>query len=239
MKPLEFTYTVKSTDVDMYRRIGLSSLFRLLQEAAISHTIAIGVGRDKTLDRGLLWVVTQQQADVTRLPEYDETITVSTWPGKSMHLFFPRFWRISDMSGQALIEASSYWVLMEETTRKIAFPEKHGIRIDEYPDPLNSRLPRRLRLEGGAFLGNFTVPYSYTDLNGHMNNARYFDLAQDYMPVSMRGRTPARVSAEYIGEASIDETVSLTGDSSEDHFHLVGSVQKPIFQVQLLFSDRQ
>ena len=232
---LEYPYTIKSTDVDMYRRLRLSSLFSLLQEAAISHTIQIGIGHDKTLDRGLLWVVTQQTADITRMPVYDETVTISTWPGKSLHVFFPRFWRITDKAGSTLIEASSYWVLMEEKTRKITFPETHKISIDEYPDPINKRLPGRLRLQGGTQTGRFTVPFSYADLNGHMNNARYFDVAQDNMPQDLLSKTPSKVSIEYIGEARLGDTVTLFSNCEPDRFSLIGRAEKPVFQLQMLY----
>ena len=63
---------LRSKDVDMFRRLRTSELFRLLQEASIRHTELLGMGRDKTLDRGILWVLLMQRAEITRMPEYDE-----------------------------------------------------------------------------------------------------------------------------------------------------------------------
>ncbi len=80
---------LKNRDVDMYRRLRTSRLFELLQEAAIAHTEALGMGREKTLDRDLLWVVTLQRAEISRMPEYDETVRVESWPGETMHVLFP------------------------------------------------------------------------------------------------------------------------------------------------------
>ncbi|MBQ1305318.1 MAG: hypothetical protein IIY44_02855, partial [Erysipelotrichales bacterium] len=54
------TYTLKSKDVDMFRKLRISRLFEMLQEAAIAHTEELGCRRDKTLDKGFLWIVTQQ-----------------------------------------------------------------------------------------------------------------------------------------------------------------------------------
>ena len=59
-----------STDVDVYRRLRLSALFTRMQEAAIEHTTALGAGREKTLDKGFLWIVTQQQVQIRRMPEF-------------------------------------------------------------------------------------------------------------------------------------------------------------------------
>ena len=62
---------LRSKDVDLFRRLRLSRLFELLQEASIRHTEQLGMGREKTLDKGLLWVVTMQRCEISRMPEYD------------------------------------------------------------------------------------------------------------------------------------------------------------------------
>ena len=55
----------------MYRRLRISTMFEWFQEGSITHTEELGCGREKTLDKGLLWVVTLQRAEIGRLPLYD------------------------------------------------------------------------------------------------------------------------------------------------------------------------
>ena len=69
-------FRILSSDVDLTRKIRLSILFTKLQEAAIAHTIELGVTREKTLDRGLLWAVTQYRLKTDRMPEYDDQVTL-------------------------------------------------------------------------------------------------------------------------------------------------------------------
>ncbi len=69
---------LRSKDVDMFRRLRTSQLFRLLQEASIRHTEELGMGRDKTLDKGILWVLLQR-AEITRMPEYDERLVLKSY----------------------------------------------------------------------------------------------------------------------------------------------------------------
>ena len=120
---------LRSKDVDMHRRLRSSVLFELLQEAAIAHTEALGMGREKTLDRGLLWIVTMQSAEIRRMPEYDEQIRLLSWPGDTMHLFFPRHYRIEDAAGETLIRANALWMLVDQESRRMVFPEPFGIKI--------------------------------------------------------------------------------------------------------------
>ena len=49
-----------SEHVDCFQRLRLSTLFELLQTASIRHTEALVMGRDKTLYRGLLWIIARQ-----------------------------------------------------------------------------------------------------------------------------------------------------------------------------------
>ena len=123
------TLLLRSKDVDMYRRIRLSRLFELFQEASIRHTESLGMGRDKTLDKGVLWVLLMQRAEITRMPEYDETIVLKSWPGQTMHLLFPRYYSVETVQGEPLIRAGALWSLMDARTRKVVFPERYGIVI--------------------------------------------------------------------------------------------------------------
>ena len=70
---------IRSEQVDMTRKLRMSELFRLMEEASIAHTEELGCTRDRTLDRGLLWIITRQQAEIEELPAYDEEITVRSW----------------------------------------------------------------------------------------------------------------------------------------------------------------
>ncbi len=215
-------YQILSSDTDANRRLRLSRLFTMLQEASIAHTTELGMGREKTLDRGLLWIVTLQQANIARLPVYDERIVLKSWPGRTMHLLFPRYYRIEDRAGNALVEASALWALMDQTTRRVVFPEQYGIRIRGVHTGKEIALPAAPKMPQQPEESVFTVPYSYVDLNGHMNNTRYLDLAEDRMPEALRTRAITRVQTEYAKEAREGDTILLQSEATETGFYLTG-----------------
>ena len=107
MQIYEKRYKLKSSDVDMNRRLRTPVLFTMLQEAAIAHTEELGMGREKTLDRGLLWIVTMQRAEIARMPGYDEEIVLRSWPGRTLHLIFPRYFSIETAAFSARALRSS------------------------------------------------------------------------------------------------------------------------------------
>ena len=121
---------LRSRDVDLYRRLRTSTLFEFLEDVSIRHTEELGVTREKTLDRGLLWMVTLLRAEISRMPEYDEHVTLESWPGETMHLLFPRYYRLLDAAGETLVSASAIWTLVDAKLRRVVFPDRYGIRID-------------------------------------------------------------------------------------------------------------
>ena len=226
-------YKILSSDTDLHQRLRLSRLFTFLQEAAIAHTEQLGAGREKTLDRGLLWVVTLQHAKIARLPRYDEHILLESLPGEMMHTFFPRYYRITDAHGNELVNASALWMLMDCDTRTMVFPQQVGVTIDGETPPWQSFLPRTPKLPTAGETQAFTVPYSYVDLNGHMNNTRYFDLAEDLMPDTLRDASVQEILTEYTGEAKLGEEILLTRETQETAFLLAGTAQKRLFRIAI------
>ena len=236
MSVYERELLLRSSDVDMHRRLRASVLFGLLQEAAIRHTEQLGMGREKTLDKGILWVVTLQSAEITRMPEYDEKIILRSWPGKTMHVLFPRYYSLYTTDGDPLIRVSSFWALVDSRTRKLAFPERYGIEIDgvttEDEIPLPSA-PKPIECTEGR---QFTVPFSYVDLNGHMNNTRYFDLADDCIPCAAEGRPIRRILTEFSREIRFGEPVDLRwGHDGNDWFFSGLSDGAPLFRMRMTY----
>ncbi len=235
MSVYETSCKLLSADVDARRRLRLSRLFTFLQEASIAHTTELGMGREKTLDRGLLWIVTLQQVKIDRLPVYDETVKLLSWPGETMHLYFPRYYRMEDGDRRTLLTGSALWALMDQESRKLVFPEEYDVRIDGARELAPLGLPAVPKPPKAGEKEVFTVPYSYVDLNGHMNNTRYLDLCEDRMPEDLRARPIREVRAEYSGEAKLGEAVDLTYVRQEDAFLLGGDRERKLFRLNLLY----
>ena len=227
---------LRSRDVDMFRRLRTSELFRLLQEASITHTEQLGMGREKTLDKGLLWILLLQRAEIDRMPEYDEKIILKSWPGTTMHLLFPRYYSMETEAGEHLLSASALWGLVDQNTRKMIFPEKYGIVIDGVSTGEEIDLPSAPRRIECTQSVPFTVPFSYVDINGHMNNAHYFDLAEDCIPAAAGGEALKSIKIEYVSEARCGESFTVFWGESGGTYFITGEGERPVFRMALSYS---
>lgn len=232
-------YTLKNNDVNLYRKLRTSRLFEILQTVCVLHTEELGAGRTKTLDHGILWVVIQQEVHITRMPEYDEEITVETWPGKTMHVLFPRYFRVLDNSGNVLVNGSALWTLIDAKTRSLVFPDQHQIEIPGEEQEGQAPLPRVVKREDTDHTVSFTVPYSYCDLNGHMNNARYLDLVEDVIPAAAEGRCLRSVTTQYEKEIKYQETVQVSWKQDHNSFFIAGDGEKNCFRIWMEYEDTE
>ena len=170
---------VRAEHVDFTRCMRPSELLRIFQDCCITHTEELGMGRDKTLDKGFLWVLVSERFQINRLPRYDERIHIECYPGPMLHYFFPRHLIIADEKGNVLVKAASLWTLIDEENRDFIDPKENGIVIEGMmkPDEVNPMV----RLSPQELKESFEIlaSASLCDINGHVNNANYLDLALD------------------------------------------------------------
>ena len=223
---------IRDCDVAVNRALRPSCLFSMLQEASIDHTELLGAGRSRTLDRGYLWVIARQHVKISRLPLYGEEVVLESWPGEMLHVLFPRYYRMLDRNGQCLLSASAIWSLIDAENRSLVFPDSAGIKVPGIVTGHEISLPSGIRRQETTVSRKFTVPYSYTDINGHMNNIRYLDEAENMIPEFAEDCSLQEIAVEYSHEIRRGEsmTISLgingsscyfTGDGEKHHFSIL------------------
>lgn len=151
-------------------------------------------------------------------------------------MLFPRHYSMETAAGEPLLKASAIWCLVDAKSRKVVFPEKYGVQIDGAETGEEIELPRPIRKLDCTETRVFTVPYSYVDLNGHMNNARYFDLAEDSIPAAAAGEKLRLVCAEYSNEAHLGEQLRLRWSREDRRCYMEGGAEKTCFRMLLEYN---
>lgn len=233
------SHMIRSEQVDVRRILKPSSLFIMLQEIALDHSSALGLGSDATLNRDLLWVVTRYYAEISRMPAYEETVTLETWPGPMRRVLFPRYFRMKDADGNVILRASSVWVLIDGRERKMISPKAFGLESVDglvVGDELPYNMPAKVLPETGE--ADFSVPYSYLDLNGHMNNTRYFDVCFDLIADRVAGQEITSITAEFQNEIHYKDRVTVKIASEENDYTFTGLTGHPCFRIGMSFSAK-
>ena len=225
------TFTIKSTDVTIKRTLRPSVLLTMSQEAAAAHAAELGAGKEKTLDRGFLWVIARQELKINRMPEYAETVTLKTWPGKAMHMLFPRYTRLLDKNGEELAAISAVWTLMDVNTRAMINPEKEGIAVPGEKTENDLPLPQKIKSIAVTDSVEYTVPFSAADLNGHLGNMHYLDIAEDCINDISSSRDPKIIRCEYSNEILYRENVTISFGSDGSRYYFSGDGDRHKFSL--------
>lgn len=203
-------YDILSCDSDAFGRLKTEAMFRMAQETATSHTIALNVGREQTLKGGAVWVLSRTKLEIVRTPRYGERVSLSTWPGATQRTIFPRYYLMKNEKGETLISGSSLWLLMDAKTRRMATPAAVGINVEGICTGDEIPLPDKLRLSGLESSVQRVAGFSELDINGHVNNTKYLAWADDILPLSFhKENEPAVIQINFVSEIPCGANVTL------------------------------
>lgn len=195
---MSFTTTVTYADVDRREVMLLPRIFKLLQEAAITHANAFGAGAEALARFGGAWVLNRIAARIERYPRHDESLRVETWSTGIKGFRGFREFRLRDHAGNVIVAATSIWVYVSVETKTVGrIPAEIADGFPVNPEPAAWPGFEKVRFgppEGDAARVSVSLRYSDFDINEHVNNAAYLDFVQTALAAS--GRTPAPRSVQ-------------------------------------------
>ena len=212
--------------------IRISNLFQILQDASGEAAAAWHSSGEDLARIGLMWVVVRYEVLVKRQFVPGEALTVHTWASPFRHHMSQRNYLICDETGQCVAEAAGIWTVVDRVSRSMVNAEESGIHFqaeitgNETPRPTT---PRKLPLQHQT---RYIVCEKDLDMNGHMNNTKYFDVVQDLMEQSNGTTEFSRIQAVYSNEAKLgDELLIRWGKDASDWFFCGEKNGEPCFQI--------
>lgn len=219
-----------------------SGILVRMQEIAEDHAIALGCGRKDMVDKtGMVWMLTRLHLEMKKYPRIAQDIVVKTWHGPVARLVFPRYFSFSCPDGDELGYASSDWVLFDYRERKLMRPSALQVpyEADESlapaaPPPMRIRLPESMQT-----IEVRRVRYSDTDMNVHMNNAKYADWICDlFATEKLKAQRLSELDITYSAEAAIDQEIELKTAIEGARFYILGvSAGKQVFSATGIWRD--
>jgi len=205
MLSMENRYTyqgvVDTHDTDPAGYARPSAILKYIQEAANIQTALSTPSAAGLREEGKYFVVTKLILSVKEPLYPRDEITVSTWACPSKGVTFNRCGMI-EREGVVCATLSSAWALIDSVKGGFVrvsdvnfdFGEREGLSL---PRRLKLRIPEEAELR---LLGEYTVSYRDTDVNGHMNNTVYADVLFSYLPGCV-GKRLTELTVNYLHEA--------------------------------------
>ena len=179
-------YKVTCYDADQKMRLRPSAFLNMAQEAANTHADYLGVGYDTLDETKQAWVMSRMKVEFLRLPMWREVVNLKSWHKGAAGFMFLRDFILTDGEGEPLVKATSSWLVVDMTTRRLArrgafvefaTNEEKCIREDVIEEPAQKVvLPEGVKLQRSV---THTASYSDLDMNHHVNNVMYTVWAMD------------------------------------------------------------
>ena len=206
-------------------------LFRMMQKISGDHCRQIGYGESVMEEKGLMWVIIRHSVEVLCWPEPGQLLRLRTWPGATRHGTCPRWVRVERENGELLAGGCAIWSVVDRKSRKMVAPAAYGIEIEPLVTGLETRRPAAPARLQAAEHTDYTVDADVLDENGHMNNTRYYDLAERCL--GTLGRPLRAALTEYVAEAREGDVLHLSWGSEGNCYVLSGETDTPAFRMEL------
>lgn len=213
-------YRVLYHDLNSNELVGISRIFKFLQETATSQMRAQRPSYNELLNQNKAFLLSGIRVNVYEPLTYNEKITVSTWACNPRGFTFPRCYSI--MRGDDIIcEASSTWALVDTHDKKLikASDVELNYSIDEpleLDSPIRFRIPSELQM---SLVGEYTIRYTDTDINMHMNNTNYPDMLFNALPTP-ESKFVRSIAISYQNEAKIGDYLKLYMGKTDGKYYM-------------------
>jgi len=172
-------------DIGKENKVKNRAILEFLEDIGGYHSDLVGYGVNEIEETKVTWILLDWKLEVIDRPAYGEELEIHTW-GRGMYKFFTyRDYEIYDKNQKLRAKATSKWALINIENGRLArlteeiinkylpeeksvFPERELDKV-EVPDDSNSTL-------------EYTVIRKDIDLNKHMHNLYYLDLAYEALP---------------------------------------------------------
>jgi len=204
-------FEVKSYCIDFGQKLKPSALMEFFQEAATNHAEHLGAGYETLAGKGLFWVLSRVKTEITRMPEWEESILIETWPASVEGLQFRRDFLVYDRNHQVIIRAVTGWLLVNAVNLRPQRMSALGIPLN----PNDGRraldtFPERLSVSTEDVCNRRKILYSEIDQNMHVNNTRYLELAADCFSIEhYQHNTLSSFTAEFLSELHWGDDIEM------------------------------
>lgn len=164
------------------------AIMKMLEEIAEQNSFEVGFGLENLAETNCAWLLLDWKVEINKRPKYKEKIMIETWSTKMERCYGYRDFEVYNTENELIGKGTSKWVLIdiekrrpirieEATAEKYAKYDKgytvYDNEIEKLDEPQNDEL---------TFVKEYIIQRRDIDVNNHMNNIAYLELAYEILP---------------------------------------------------------
>ncbi len=213
-------YRINSHDCDFNGAVRPSSILRYMHETANLQLLKYGPSNNELRADNKTFILSKINLSFYKELHAFDNIRVETWAVESKGASFYRCSRVFGRD-DLVAEMVAVFALIDTKEKKLFRVNEIQFGFDTEPNLLELDIPSRFKIPSDIELGlhgEYTVNYSDTDVNMHMNNTNYLDVFCDYLPDSKYNRVITAI-INYRTEAPLGSTIKVYRGKDEDGYY--------------------
>lgn len=220
-------------DCDTNEKAKISTILAFACDTAVKAYYIIGVSHERMMNEKQVLLLAKYHVRFLKVPKAGEKINIQTWEYGVKSGLILRNFEIFDSNNQVCYQISSTWVAVNPDTKMIIRGDRFKLKvIDKIERPIDCEPFTRISLNTKdlKYIGTRIIYKSDLDANNHVNNAKYGDIATDYLPDALSSKELKDFYISYDKEIKLGDKLDIFAydDLVENSYYIVGKVEDSI-----------
>lgn len=185
MAVYEYKTKIRYNDINEENELSDKGLLNVLSEAAGVHSDEVGYSLNTMDKTNYVWMLLYWKIQVYERPRWNTNLIIKTWPRGFSKVSSWRDFEVYNEEGKKIAIASTEWVLVDAQKRNIAritdkmIEEYDIVSKKVFTEEITGKLKEPENMEK---VYEYTSKRRDIDVNHHVNNVVYLELAYDALP---------------------------------------------------------
>lgn len=177
-------YKIGLEDIGRNNEATNKALLAIMQDIACLHSASVGYGILEIEAKKRAWMLLDWKMEVIKRPKYNDDIKVETWSRKVERLYAYRDFQLKDKEGNIIAIGTSRWIFVDTERRRPVRLTADIADLYESETDKNVFTEEMEDIKCGDYLfkKDYCVQRRDIDINQHMNNLSYLDMAYEILP---------------------------------------------------------
>ena len=214
-------YKIGLEDIGINNKATNKALLAIMEDVAGLHSASVGYGVLEMESKKRVWILLDWQIKVIKRPQYNDDIKAETWSRKVERLCAYRDFQLKDKDGNVIVIGTSRWLFIDTIKRRPIrlTNDITDLYESEFDKMVFSEEMQESKYEDYIFEKEYSVQRRDIDMNEHMHNLSYLDMAYEILPEDIyKNKVFNNVRIVYKKEIVYGESVKCYYSEYEDKY---------------------
>ena len=177
-------YKIGLEDIGINYEASNKALLKIMEDVACLHSASVGYGVFEIETKKRVWMLLDWKIKIIKRPIYNDEIKAETWSRKIERLYAYRDFQLKDKEGNIIAIGTSRWIFVDTDRRRpVRLTEDiANLYESEFDKNVFEEEMEDIKCEDYLFKKEYHIQRRDIDLNEHMHNLSYLDMAYEILP---------------------------------------------------------